>query len=162
MAKVITVSWHFPAYHLRAGQPTHFVEKIHVGLLMHMLPIWTDNIPICLMEHQSKRIFNPKYHTIRAGKRWKTGDMASIRVWSGNPYRSPQIAICKDIPVYVKDIEIRAWDDIVIDGVPTDCDAVLPVLAQNDGLTVGDLKAWFNKLPFSGQIICFTDKKIPY
>ena len=32
MAKVITVSQKFPASHPKAGQPTHFVEKIWCSL----------------------------------------------------------------------------------------------------------------------------------
>jgi hypothetical protein len=76
--KVIIVSKVFPKKHPSAGYPTYFVQKILNSLLPKKYkPITEIGNP-------------PKHHTIRAGHRWKVGEMASIRVWTGLPYRSKQ------------------------------------------------------------------------
>lgn len=89
--------------------------------------------------------------------------MVSLRVWSGKPYRSKQVAIALDFALpRVADIEIDEDFRIVVDGK-----VVLPPssieLATNDGLLPKDFEQWFKEhLPFSGQIIFFTDVKTPY
>src|SRR5688572_890388 len=106
--KVITFSRFFPKQHVRAGDATEFVEKIWEGLgffdghsiLPDVFEKWADGS------------FTPKWHTIRAGNRWKVGDVFSPRVWSGVPYKSKQIEI---VPGGIK-IE-KLWNfKIVKDG----------------------------------------------
>lgn len=123
-------------------------------------------------------MYGGKKHTIRSGKRWKTGDMASIRVWGDDinpksgrkgPYHSKQITIASDVEVVVFDFEIKKGS-IYIQGKcvydfceEKDINIVnLKKLAENDGLTDSDLLSWF-KYPndFSGQIICW-NKSIKY
>jgi hypothetical protein len=181
MAKVLPFSRYFPAYHPRAGQPTHFVEKLWnahnptMGGLTHFLP-YEDHVKTLNHSRVSYDVVNAflnslylhksifgKVHTIRAGKRWKTGDMASLRVWSGKPYASKQIIIMPDIFIpRVADIEINKRRKITIDGKLIDIDSVLNVLANNDGLSRIDMMHWFNKVPFSGQIIFQKECKTPY
>lgn len=132
----------FPKDHPKNGEPTLFVEKILSG---------------------------KKLHTIRAGNRWKEGMKFSPRVWSDIPYKSKQFQFAPDIEIKkVWNIEInnrggRSWFEVLINGKiygqlhhGFDKDKNregLELLAKNDGLTLSDFEAWFNKLPFSGQII---------
>lgn len=112
-----------------------------------------------------------KHHTIRVGDRWKSGDMASLRVWSDKPYRSKQVEFAQ---VEVK----RIWEfclHIVGDDVLWKIDGIgggnfdtlsvgLKIIAENDGLAIRDFIDWFisqlksKDRVFSGQIICWSDK----
>lgn len=134
MSKVITFSKFFPAYHPRKGEPTFFVEQIQGGL---------------------------KVHTIRAGSRWKVGDKFSPRIWSGKPYRTPQLTIAPDIEIKkIWDVEIAiGLGGIRINGDWnfTDFYPLLEKLSKNDGLTISDFKSWFNTPSFIGQIICWNE-----
>lgn len=92
--KVLTCSRFFPKGHPKAGQPTHFVEKIE-ACLADTIPGWEMSKTFAL--HDWEPYYNctmPKGHTIRAGNRFKVGDMASLRVWSDKPYRSKQVEFC--------------------------------------------------------------------
>jgi hypothetical protein len=167
MAKVLTFSRVFPVYHPKAGQPTHFVEKIWNGLNAMDLPVpknadMPKNFMWSIMPLSG---FGAKYHTIRAGKRWKAGDMFSPRVWSGNPYISKQITIAPDLQIkHIWDFDIK-YGYLLLDGRKL-CNSRfyavryrIPIeIATNDGLTIDDLLDWF-KYPkdFSGQILCWSD-----
>jgi hypothetical protein len=101
-----------------------------------------------------------KHHTIRAGHRWKVGDLFSPRVWSGKPYNSKQIVIANDIQIKkIFDFELTFDDLFFINdnlyAYSSSHDA-LEALAKNDGLSQVDLLNWFNK-PFKGQIICWNE-----
>jgi hypothetical protein len=157
--KVLTFSRHFPKGHPKATQPTFFVEKIFAGLTPSITPdpliipgfIWAQ-FDDCKL---------PKHHTIRAGSRFKPGDMASLRVWSDKPYRSKQVEFAQVEVKKVWEIEIGAfwW----IDNRILEHDQVMN-LAKNDGLAYDDFVNWFNIHPkkkeqvFTGQIICWSDK----
>lgn len=181
MAKVITVSRTFPAYHPKAGQPTYFVEKILNAMGMnkpfnssdfqrHLVALNTKNIakgtldwyhdiaPFCGSLNMSET--KQKIHTIRAGNRWKQGEKASLRVWSGSPYRSPQIVIAPDVElVEVYDFEIAKNPFPIGPDVYHGVNSLyfeLDQIAQNDGLSMEDFLAWF-KYPqhFEGQILAW-------
>jgi hypothetical protein len=160
MSKVITFSRVFPAYHTRAGKETWFVEKLHRSLDMQNI-----NNSHTQVSHEMMTLFNftayamvqPKHHTIRAGNRWKVGDKFSPRVWSGKPYRSPQIIIAPDIEIK------KIWDfEIESDGYRLGEDYIntekLKEIAKNDGLTADDLELWFAEYKtMKGQIICWNE-----
>lgn len=184
MAKVITFSRVFPAYHPRAGQPTYFVEQIY-----NCQNAVIDNVEfIATVERQDLEQLNPeikytsligdflsslrnrsgftdkKYHTIRAGKRFEAGDYFSPRVWSGKPYNSKQITIAPDTEIrYVWDFEITPDGIILLDGNTVGyhpCKRI-EVVAKNDGLSRQDFEDWF--MPdlkkfkgFKGQVICWS------
>lgn len=182
MARIITFSRDFPKGHTRAGHPTHFPEQLFNAWgikywsklkyldLDNLNPDFDEDLVAEfhreLDDYQSGR----KFHTIRAGKRWKAGDMFSPRVWSGKPYQSKMIKLAQDVRIE------KVWDvRIVGNRVFIDnnlfCDIGLrssidyerfSLLAKNDGLSVKDLIEWF-KMPcdFDGQIICW-DKTIQY
>lgn len=147
MSRVITFSKTFPAYHPKAGQPTHFVEKLWKCFGINAL-----------------EDFTPKCHTIRAGHRWKVGDKFSPRVWSGKPYRSPQIIFSKDIEIKkVWDFEIKPTEKYAryyVNGKEMVC-TDFAKLAMNDGLDPGDFEDWFQYKAMQGQIICW-DENISY
>lgn len=168
MAKVITVSRKFPSHHPRKGEPTYFVEKI-----LHDRPcIQMVNLKELVKEYdvvleKYEEDFAPKGHTIRKvnplskrGKRWKTGDLASLRFWSAKPYYSPQVTFTTDIPIKVFDLYMCLSERYIeIDGKIhfADFDATIEKLATNDGLTVEDFKAWFGDDYIECQIIIWNE-----
>jgi hypothetical protein len=169
--KVLTFSRHFPKGHPKAGQPTFFVGKVwnsfrqdDYSLPDYFIP-WTDNYAFFLSNEDYLKtiaIRETKHHTIRAGNRFKPGDMASLRVWSDKPYRSKQIEFAQ---VEVK----KVWPvTIIVDDIFNPIcsgDKVLPagLIARNDGLEPDDFTNWFKVHPnksgsiFAGQIICWSD-----
>lgn len=106
MSKVLTFSQVYPKKHPKAGLPTMFVEKIYKCLfLMKVVP--PELVGNYNFEIMNDDINGPKRHSIRAGRRWKSGDKCSMRVWSGKPYQSKQIVIADEIELpIVLDIEI--------------------------------------------------------
>lgn len=173
MARVITYSRHFPSYHPKAGQPTFFVEKIWKAIwdaskgsnnpLTDYWQEYNEAFPLKFDTRENIHTNKPKIHTIRAGKRWKAGDVFSPRVWSGKPYNSKQIILADDIVIpRVADFEIHHDGIIYIDNRVCNTGESLSALAENDGLTIEEMRGWFNKTPFSGQIIFHIDIKTPY
>ncbi len=165
--------------HPRAGQDTYFVEKFlntmnvdytnpdYLILLQELNPLIEAK---SFWESLESQVFNHKHHTCRAGIHFKPGDMISIRVWSGLPYRSKQIRLLPDFAVpIVYDLKINNRS-IFVDGVelchiPKDGSSILGhwnlnKLAANDGLQMDDFIKWF-KFPkeFNGQIIYFSIPK---
>lgn len=185
MAKVLPIATKFMAGHPRAGEPTYFVEQIlnalninysgsaYIELLFALNPdtprhILTD-FQLSLAETGDKKL-----HTIRAGNRWKPGDMFSPRVWgtdvnpkSGRkgPYHSKQIIIAPDQKVektWGIEIAQSPIEIIVPKSFYKVYDVMLPLgeVAKNDGLSIQDFSEWFKK-SFTGQIICW-DKNLSY
>lgn len=157
MAKVIMLSRNYPKGHIEAGKPTYFVEKV-----MRCLHILTPESK-AIMDMDIWAKCQPKHHTMRAGKRWRDGDMGSLRIWSGKPYgkNTNQITIAPDVKLRVKDIEIDANGNILIEGEEITGRQWLGLCA-NDGLTPSEFESWFNKLPFSGQILVWGNVELPY
>lgn len=140
--RVITFSKYFPSYHPKAGEPTHFIQKIlHSTVIPHYKPVGEIGWP-------------PKFHTIRAGNHWKPGDKFSARFWTGVPYRSKQEEFAqlevKRIFVFEKYANTLWINHLLLNSRQEE------IVACNDGLTVEELKQWFNK-DFKGQVICWGD-----
>jgi len=176
--KTITFSRVFPSYHPRAGEPTHFIEKLWssfgiednvAGLAYTRFLKLNENnqADANLVYHSLTEPFNfsgKKFHTIRGGKRWKVGDKFSPRVWSGKPYRSKQVILATDIEIkkvwnfeLLHDISDNS-PSIKIDGHFMTQEIYLPLIAKNDGLTLEDILEWFQyPKPFSGQIISWSE-----
>ncbi|PIZ51128.1 hypothetical protein COY27_04755 [Candidatus Woesearchaeota archaeon CG_4_10_14_0_2_um_filter_33_13] len=175
MAKVITYSHNFQKTHPRSGDDTFFVEKFYNSLgivpslneLLELNPTKPKEL-ITNFFHRinvDKILFEqPKHNTIRAGNRFKKGEYFSPRIWSGKPYCSPQIILAKDqLITQTYTIEIYPTTEITINkryfgyfGSKN-----FYTLATNDGLSGKDFVNWFNKLPFKGQIICWS-KEVEY
>jgi|SRR6185369_12093942 len=168
MSRVITFSTTFPSYHPRKGEPTRFIEKIYASLADTVEGFKIPNDANEYWDwHEYYNCRHPKHHTVRAGHRFKVGDWFSPRIWSGIPYRSPQIVIGPDIQIKnIWDFEIKkAWKELPLD-YDTDIiinhmfyhsdDEIITLLAKNDGLTLPELLQWFKyPKPFDGQIICW-------
>lgn len=173
MAKVITLSRTFPKGHIRESQPTHFVEKVWSLLCETMgysSPAWFfDELPGLQQKIDLGYWITAesKHHTIRASNRWKDGDVASLRIWSGKPYNSPQITIAPDLKVRVKQVDMDENGIWSVNGKYLDSQEVYEIMAKNDGLTDADMQSWF--LPnydkpkaFSGQMIIWSNIELPY
>ncbi len=177
MSKIITFSRQFPTYHPRAGEPTYFVEKFWMSLIEQgeislskccSLSRQT-NIGNFDMNNLRKADFTRKYHTIRAGNRFKIGDKFSPRIWGtdinpksgkSGPYQYKMITISPDIEIK------KLFDFEIIDGLIFIEDVIYSLgkdkegvnLSLNDGLEHADFLAWFKyPKPFKGQIICWND-----
>lgn len=145
MKAVVTLSKTFFSMHPRKGQETGFKAKVTDGRKVHT----------CRSNYE--------YWRAKIGKITTTGGVLSVRQWSEKPYRSPQ-EIIADIPadiVGVQKLELRRERQVVshfteegtkpiattayydytaeVDGQPVP----LEILAENDGLTVDEFKAWF-------------------
>ena len=152
MARVITLARQFLQGHPKAGQPTFFVYKALKSLWLPAPESLQGDRPLIVEESfWMEGQFEPKHHTIRFGRRWKTGDKASLRVWSGKPYRSPQMPIAPDVTLRVVDIEvdyenrsIYSLDWLGMEICTLDInDPDLQILAANDGLSPQDFLDWF-------------------
>lgn len=187
MSKVITFSRFFPKNHIRAGEPTYFVEKIWSGLNDRIFDGFyktelSDHWVTYQKMFRENTVPLPKFHTIRKGNRWKVGDKFSPRVWSGLPRRSKQITFAPDIEIVkIWDFEIRneySISDILvnkiifatndfIDFAELGNQSKLAEIAENDGLSIADFCSWFElndreKIKdFQGQILCW-NKDIEY
>jgi hypothetical protein len=188
--KVLTFSRQFPKGHPKSGLQTHFVEQVWNSFNATVRDIeffwegeerltefdFNRNLPYGLVDSfvnslTRRNELGKKHHTIRSGSRWKAGDMASLRVWSGKPYQSKQIEFAQVEVKKVWDIEIYqgaevwefklngktlTWDDL-------DLNEFVDTLAKNDGLAMSDFLNWFTIHPkrkdrtFRGQIICWSD-----
>lgn len=170
--KVITVSRNFPAYHIKAGEPTYFIEQIYndvfagCAFVLELLKELNPKIDIEILDKLNDSldvdVTDLKRHTIRKGKRWKNGEEASLRIWSGKPYNSKQIEFAR-VKLTVIDFEIKEDDadepSIYLNGKhyaqigATDSIKI----ANNDGLMLDDFKSWF-RYPknFSGQLLSWS------
>jgi hypothetical protein len=181
MSRVLTVSQKFPSYHPKAGESTFFVEKILNGIATKM---HSGVVDLNLLPDEVKNIVNDfvllcspediKGHTIRAGNRWKVGDLFSPRVWGNDintksgrsgPYHSKQIIIAPDIQVKkVWKFEITPTGSecaVYIDNTSQNME-ILNMVSKNDGLTRQDFNYWFSSKNirdngFTGQIICWNE-----
>lgn len=168
MSRVITFSRTFPSYHPRAGEATHFIEKVVGGLVARdvegcdtpLIKSLRDSglLSISVLNEITKGTYSQyKHHTIRAGHRWKEGDRFSPRVWSDKPYRSKQIQFAPEIEIKkIWDIEFDEDGCLWVYSDKEKGPKVLHTVAKNDGLSLTDLMSWFNK-PFTGQIICWNE-----
>ncbi len=184
MSKAITFSRQFPSHHLRAGEPTLFVERIWQSIR----PKYEDLPRELLQERRNWRLGvdwdrKPKHHTIRAGNRWKVGDKFSPRIWRlpGGRFTKGNQQI-----TFAPDIEIKRVWDLKVWKFANERKAVFMVnnksigwwhksndhelidckiqeLAHNDGVTFYDLISWLGmdkskRAEFSGQILCWNDQ----
>lgn len=171
MSRVITFSRYFPKKHPRAGEPTHFIEKVLKSFIQN------DNLQDdptvysewwCELLGEKIATVGPldvtkKYHTIRAGNRWKVGDTFSPRVWSGKPYASKQIQFAPDIEIkkiwnVAYHAQIFFLNEKIMSGEQVE------QLSWNDGLNLEDFYAWFDIHPKAKkgithfQILCWNDR----
>jgi hypothetical protein len=135
---VLTLSEFFPSTHIRKGEPTHFRDAFNAGQVF-------NRGSECLYRH-------PKKHTIRANyPLWENRiaeiqqgkAVLSIRQWTGKPYRSKQVEICKLTAEDGVGIQILKMIDLYRPTTINGHKVELPDLAANDGLTYKDWVEWF-------------------
>jgi len=73
---VLIISEYFPSYHFRAGQKTHFVEKIKDGSKKHTI-------------RHNYEFWKKRIDKVNQGLA-----VLDVRVWTGKPYNSKQKSIC--------------------------------------------------------------------
>jgi len=157
MSKIIVFSRNFQKGHPCEGEPTYFIEKIYNSLIMNGYKLFIPSLPISLLEELSNDFFFPKHHTIRSGNRFKVGDKFDVRVWEGKPYRSKQLTIADYVEIKkIYRFELKG-SSFLLDGRILTLKQ-LKIVAKNDGLECDEFEGLFNSKPFSGQLICWSDK----
>lgn len=174
----------FPANHPRAGEPTHFIEKICLSLLELDLISTSRTVEIAraigsdlITDLYSLRSLNvpSKVHTIRAtGKKpIESGDSIQFFSWRGAPYRSPWLVLLPPIPIvktWPFQMEPRLWlDECQFKMNSESAQHLVGQIARNDGLKTIDFAEWFcgsamadsKRKPFTGSILCW-DERINY
>jgi hypothetical protein len=143
---VIIISKYFPKTHKRAKEETFFVDKILAGQSIDS-NAWK------------------KIHTIKSNyDLWKKridkvnngSAVLSLRYWSGRPYNSEQIEICKldrDSGIGIQKIII--YDEIISLTIEISENNMFVIsyplvlnLCKNDGLSFKDFKDWFENYNF--------------
>ena len=158
---VLTLSQKFPAKHPKHGEPTNFNSQL-------LNAVWrAHNMSVGFPQ------FGMKLHTIRANyelwrKRFEQIEagkaILSVRYWTGKPYASKQMEICKLTKTDGIGLQRlyfnpdrdgqHVWWNFNIDGRYDD----IRKIAANDGLSYGDWKDWFKYYDLSKPlaIIHFT------
>ena len=158
---VLTLSQKFPAKHPKHGEPTNFNSQL-------LNAVWrAHNMSVGFPQ------FGMKLHTIRANydlwrKRFAQIEagkaILSVRYWTGKPYASKQMEICKLTKADGIGLQRlyfnpdrdgqHVWWNFNIDGRYDD----IRKIAANDGLSYGDWKDWFKYYDLSKPlaIIHFT------
>lgn len=176
MARVINFSRQYPNYHPMHGEETLFVEKLFESFYgpfisdflkkedwafkAQIQPLNPTKDTETIRKFIESVSFNakeiePKLHTIREGNNWNVGDFFSPRVWSEKAYRSGQIILAPNQQI-VKTWKFEyAYNGYFLNEEKLN-ESELTEIAKNDGLTLQNLKSWFNK-PFVGQIISWSE-----
>ncbi|AWL07957.1 hypothetical protein HME7025_00072 [Aquirufa nivalisilvae] len=158
---ILTVSRYYPSTHPRKGQETHFVGKIGKVLLGYLEEKYGRHAIggiIDLYNFDGGWKLDPKYHTMRANyglweKRIKEVQegkaVLSLRYWEGRPYNSNQVEFAQlhkgsGVGVQKLEFEDEEFENPVIIGPLHDFFLNnIELLANNDGLSLNDFKAWF-------------------
>ncbi len=178
---VLMLSKDFPKEHPKAGEQTRFKEKLELALKAQQQ---SEECATC--GGDCKTCYCPsafgiiKVHTIRTNmERW-SGIMQkvqegkaviSVRQWKGRPNEKGNVQVelfrlGKDDGVGLQALSVMEYTDAddgieravyCIDGKPMPM-LTLKQIAENDGLTVEDWKAWFTGMSFAEPlpIIHFT------
>jgi hypothetical protein len=161
---VVLLSKTFFPQHPKAGQETHFKEKVICGQCGCKL---IDECVECgdwlgvyeLLKIHTCRL-NYEYWKKRIDRLKAEGGALSIRQWSGKPYRSKQEVIVnipsENVEVQKLTLCINKGTDFYVEGKITPIHSIteweatvngnnihVANLAANDGLNVEDYKAWF-------------------
>jgi len=186
MAKTIIFSRNFPSYHRHAGDKTYFVESVLKGL---NIPIdeayheflFRENIDKFSIEqinefyeslYKNFEHTRTKVHTIRPTTRFKVGEPASFRVWSGKPYHTPQMTFAYATINQIIPVELHTGVEAVKinDGAYDfeNYEKVITKMSSNDGLGPLDFISWFDGkkqkglFSFVGKIIVFAEEPVEY
>lgn len=165
------VSRNFPITHPKKGKPTYFIEKIQLSLNL-------------LMEAPGDFVIDldHKLHTCRANYPLWEKRMAEVQAgravielfyWSGKPYHKDENGIGqvvfatlnKDSGCGIQELDLSLFVShkmAFANSTNPEYTSAVPILpsliAQNDGLSLDDFKAWFKSYDLSNTmaIIHFT------
>jgi hypothetical protein len=177
-AVVLLSKTYFPK-HPKAGQETHFTQKVMNEIKNETWQICRDcrvvekfdgNCCGYLPMKIGKKIHtcrsNYNYWVKKIARLKETGGVLSVRQWSDVPYRSPQ-ETAVDIPAEIvgvqkltfgKDRGEMRFDFFDIDGKYV----ALEALANNDGLSLEDFKSWFKGYNLSEPLAIIHFTKFRY
>lgn len=160
----IKFSTHFPKYHPRAGESTHFVEKIwtaflDTGKMISLFAVVDYEKLREVHKNFHKKDWTPKRTTIRAGHRWKKGDFFVPKIWTGRPRWSKPIAICEPLEVLeTEGLEIALSGSWWLNEEGITMEEFKEIASQDGFDNVDDFELWFNikkGQTFDGQRIRF-------
>ena len=169
---VLTLSQRFPATHPRKGEPTFFKHQ-----LINALKMDKEDVPIYGVPHRGmpNERLGRKLHTIRANyPLWKKrfeqinrGEAClSIRQWTGKPYASKQVEIArlsKADGIGIQELIYKKENRLSPERYTIeDCEIDTSMLAENDGLTLADWDAWFEKYDKSKPLAIIHFTKFRY
>lgn len=144
---VLTVSKQFPKTHPKSGIDTGFVENISMLFTVNNTKIHTIRGNYELWDKRAKAINDGKA-------------ILSVRYWSGKPYNSKQVEICRLEKIGIEKI---LFDDYLYSCQINDkrFSVASEMIAENDGLTSEDFEHWFKGYDFTKPmaIIHFTNFK---
>ncbi len=124
---VLTVSQTFPKTHPKAGVDTGFVGNVS--------KLFTpENSKIHTIRGDTE-LWSKRANEINEGKA-----VLSIRYWSGKPYYSKQIEICRLEKIGVQKLDHSNFIHAPIEGKTINWGEI----AKNDGLSFEDFVNWFN------------------
>lgn len=170
---VLILSRTFPAKHKRKGEATNFdAQTLNAVLSAHNMN--------CVLPK-----YGMKLHTIRSNyylwrKRFEQIEACkacvSLRYWTGRPYHSKQIEICKLTKedgiglqklLFASDRDgQQCWWNFSIDGrycnYDTKADYLPNELASNDGLAYKDWQDWFRNYDLSKPLAIIHFTKFRY
>lgn len=136
---VLIISRTFPKTHVKAGEPTHFIEKMSIIHHLEDPTLTSDKIHTIRVNYD---LWNKRIIEVRKGLA-----ILSLRYWSGKPYNSKQIEFTRlnaNSGIGIQKLENKV-DYALIDGKAFPWNYV----AKNDGLSLEDFEEWFkakNKL----------------
>ena len=146
---VIMLSKHFPVKHPNAGLPTFFRDKV-------LAAVFKDNESWQKVHtiRANYPLWAKRFAQIEAGKA-----ILSVRYWTGKPYASKQMEICKLTKadgIGLQKLQYFRGSLFYpsVEGTPNECN----IIAANDGLSLDDWKDWFKSYDLSKPlaIIHFT------
>ncbi|MDR1022889.1 MAG: hypothetical protein LBL94_06435 [Prevotellaceae bacterium] len=173
MEVVVLLSKTYFQKHPKAGEETHFAQKVKSGISNETWQICRDCRVVekfygdCCGFLPMK--ISKKIHTCRSNYSYwakkivrlkEVGGVLSVRQWSDVPYRSPQETVV-DIPdevVSVQKLTFDKYDGVRIDGKHVE----LETLANNDGLSAEDFKSWFKGYGLSEPLAIIHFTKFRY
>lgn len=137
---VLLIAKYFPATHTRAGELTHFCNKIKCVNKIHTI-------------RANYGLWKKRVDEVNAGIA-----SLSLREWIQVPYKSKQNELLQYRQLGIQKLQLDPLGFFIED---VDSDVTIKELAQNDGLSVVDFKAWFKKTPLNEPmaIIHFTNFK---
>lgn len=140
---VLILSESFPKSHPRAEEPTSFLVSLILREKCHTL-------------RGNFEFWRKRFEKIEAGKA-----VLSVRIWQGKPYKKDSkqheiLRLSKKNKIGLEKLELdHSFSSCKINGQTLES---VEVLAQNDGLSFPDFKAWFKDYDLSKPmaIIHFT------